>query len=303
MSTQVNPRAETLIKHLKKSGIKPCMFTNDKSELNALKDMITDGTEDCQHIELGQGSAELIKYYMNEVTNLLNINHHFKYILTINGKAWETIREDSQILHHFLFVLYYSQGLLATKLRPEDIAELTHQIRHSYPTKQKVLGIGYSFTDLKFLGESNVSIGLSSDLPTDIKVHGLDKIIEALNLGPYFQDAKSTRSSLILYRVLTLATVVLVYEILLSRLGSSETLNGELVLLYSVIYTCLELGYSVFQFKSASKPEESKLIFKSSGLNAGTACVEAVVHGLITTLCTYFILPNVRLQNSKILPI
>ena len=146
--------------------------------------MFVDESEEYHHIELEQGSAELIKYYLNEATNLLHNNKDFKFVLTLSGQGWATIREDSQILQHFLFVLYYSQGLLGTKLNPEDISDFTHQIRYSYPCGQKVLGIGYSYTDLKFLGESNVSIGLSSDLPTDIKVYCLDKIVEALKLGP-----------------------------------------------------------------------------------------------------------------------
>ena len=118
-----------------------------------------------------------------------------------------------------------------------------------------MLGIGYSFTDLKFLGESNVSIGLSSDLPTDIKVYNLDKIVEALKLGPYFLDAKTTQRSLILYRVITISTIILVYEIILASMSSSYTINGELVLLYSVIYTLLELIYSLFQFRTVTMGE------------------------------------------------
>ena len=242
---------------------------------------------------------------MNEATNLLNSSKDYKYILTLNGKAWRTICSDSQILQHFLFVLYYSQGLLATRLTSEEIAILTNRIRHSYPDTQKVLGIGYSFTDLKFLGESNVSIGLSSDLPTDIKIYCLDKIMEALNLGPYFLDAKATRRSLVLYRVVTLSTVILVYEILLSLMHSSQTINGDLVLLYSVVYTSLELAYSVFQFKQNSSlevPDQSKGN-KSSEMRIMIACVEAFLHGVIIVLVVYYTLPNVRLDTSKIMPI
>ena len=45
-------------------------------------------------------------------------------------------------------------------------------------------------------------------------------------MGPYFLDAKTTRISLIFYRVLTVSTVVLVYEIILSCMHASHTLNG-----------------------------------------------------------------------------
>jgi hypothetical protein len=48
------------------------------------------------------------------------------------------------------------------------------------------LGIGYSYSDLKFLGECDVSISTSKDLPTDINVDSLDSIREILKLGPHF---------------------------------------------------------------------------------------------------------------------
>jgi hypothetical protein len=51
-----------------------------------------------------------------------------------------------------MFVLYYAQGMIAIKFKSEDIGELTRNIRYSYPEDQKVLGIGYSYSDLKFLG-------------------------------------------------------------------------------------------------------------------------------------------------------
>lgn len=79
-------------------------------------------------------------------------------------------------MQHFMFVLYYSQALVAIQFQSEDIGEIARKIRISYIEDQKVLGIGYSYSDLKFLGESNVSISTCRDLPTDIKVENLQKI-------------------------------------------------------------------------------------------------------------------------------
>jgi hypothetical protein len=55
-------------------------------------------------------------------------------------------------MQHFMFVLNYSQAMIAIKFESKDIGELTHKIRSSYIKPQKVLGIGYSYSDLKFLG-------------------------------------------------------------------------------------------------------------------------------------------------------
>jgi hypothetical protein len=46
---------------------------------------------------------------------------------------------------------------------------MARKIRFGYPREHKILGIGYSYTDLKFLGDCNIGIGISKDLPTDIK--------------------------------------------------------------------------------------------------------------------------------------
>jgi hypothetical protein len=80
-------------------------------------------------------------------------------------------------MQHFMFVLYYAQALITIKFNSLAIADLTSKIRTAYPQPQKVLGIGYSCTDVKFLGECNVSISACQDLFTDVKVIKLYKII------------------------------------------------------------------------------------------------------------------------------
>ena len=111
----------------------------------------------------------MVKYYLNEATSILHHHKNFEYILIINGKTWKHITYNSEILQHFLFVLHHSQGLITYGFESEDIAEMAKRIRHGFPREQKILGIGYSYSDLKFLGESSIGIGLSKDLPADIK--------------------------------------------------------------------------------------------------------------------------------------
>ena len=110
-----------------------------------------------------------------------------------------------------MFVLYYAQAVLAIKFQADDIGEFTNKIRSSFPNPEKVLGIGYSYSDLKFLASSDVSISTCQDLPTDIKVDSLNKITEALKLGPFLQKIRLCRTSIIYYRVITIATITLIY--------------------------------------------------------------------------------------------
>jgi hypothetical protein len=138
-----------------------------------------------------------------------------------------------------MFVLYYAQALITIKFNSLAIADLTYKIRNSYPETQKVLGIGYSCTDVKFLGECNVSISACQDLFTDVKVTKLNKIIETLKLGPYLLTVKLCKRTVFLYRIIAITTVTLIYEIIMTSWGTSRTINGYLVFFYLVIYSCL----------------------------------------------------------------
>lgn len=138
-----------------------------------------------------------------------------------------------------MLVLNYAEALIAIKFTSEYIGELTHKIRSSYPDKNTVLGIGYSYDDLKFLGESNVSISTCPDLPTDIKVESLNKIIDVLKIGPYLLMIKLVKTNIIQYRIITISTVVFLYQIIMSSYANSQTMNGHLVFFYLIIYTLL----------------------------------------------------------------
>lgn len=58
--------------------------------------------------------------------------------------------ENSDIMKHFLLILYYSQGLIAYNFNQERTAQLTQKLKNSYPRDNKVLAIGNSYEDLKF---------------------------------------------------------------------------------------------------------------------------------------------------------
>ena len=77
------------------------------------------------------------------------------------------------------------------------------------------------------------------------------------------------------------------------------------MLLYSVVYTCLELIYSLFQFKEIAGNDNVKQLnsVKKAKVNIFLTCIEAFIHGLIIILSVYYTLSNVRLDTSKILPI
>lgn len=208
-------------------------------------------------------------------------------------------------MQHFMFVLYYAQAVLAIKFSPDDIGEFTHKIRSSYPEEEKVLGIGYSYSDLKFLGEADVSISTCHDLPTDIKVDALSKIIEALKLGPFFLKLKTCRLNIIYYRVIAISTVTLIYEIIMISYGSSRTINGFLIFFYIVFYTLLEIFYSFFIFRTPFKIEEAKKYsqFRKEKLMHYSEYIEGFAHGAVIIISLYFNLSEVKVSRKKILQI
>jgi NAD-dependent SIR2 family protein deacetylase len=57
LSTQINPQAEPLIKHIRNSDIKPCIFVNDSSETTSIKRIIKKEDEEFKDIELEGDSA------------------------------------------------------------------------------------------------------------------------------------------------------------------------------------------------------------------------------------------------------
>lgn len=73
-------------------------------------------------------------------------------------------------MQHFMFVVYYCQGLIGYNFTPEQTAELTIRLKNTYPKEQNILAIGKSYGDLKFQDESDISISVGSLLPTDINV-------------------------------------------------------------------------------------------------------------------------------------
>lgn len=152
-----------------------------------------------------------------------------------------------------MFVLHFSQALIAIKFSSENIGDLANKIRSSYPDKNTVLAIGYSYDDLKFLGQSNLSISTSQDLPTDIKVQNLNKIIQVLKIGPYLLMVKLFKWSLILYRTISISTVVFAYQTIMMWYHTTQTINGHLVFIYAIINNLLQIIYNLYSFRNPTK--------------------------------------------------
>lgn len=58
-------------------------------------------------------------------------------------------------------------------------------------------------------------------------------------MGPVFLFIKLAKNSIVMYRVVSISIITLVYEIILSCYGTSQTINGNLVFIYLVISTLL----------------------------------------------------------------
>jgi hypothetical protein len=89
-------------------------------------------------------------------------------------------------MQHFLFVIYYCQGLIAYNFSPQQTAELTIKLKNSYPEEQKILAIGNCYGDLKFQDQSDISISVGSHLSTDINAETLENAIKIISRGSQF---------------------------------------------------------------------------------------------------------------------
>ena len=210
---------------------------------------------------------------------------------------------NTDIMQHFLLALYHSEGILAFDFEPALAADLTQRLKNSYPRSHGVLGIGYSYCDLQFLAESDVGIGLSPNLPTDLMVDSLDKVIEALQIGPYLLQTLSQIFNQIIYQVLSLTTIVIIYEIALITHNESLTLNSTLVFIYTVIFSTLQVLFTIFANRKSKKLTRAAYYvnFRNSVYKTYLTIVEAIVHGAIIIIVTLTVLPAVRLNEGRLL--
>lgn len=96
-------------------------------------------------------------------------------------------------MQHFLFVVYYSQSIVAYDLQPRATAEFTRKLKCGYNHEHTILTIGSSYADLLYQDHSDISLSISadpncpgdnpwtsSDLLTDIRAQSTAKLKEII---------------------------------------------------------------------------------------------------------------------------
>lgn len=144
------------------------MISNNDLEIDVFKNVMQTDEEKIDFVNFDKQTSELTRYYLNEVTRKIKSNSRYNFGIIINGQTWNLLQDNSDIMQHFLFVVFYCQGLIGYNFTPQQTAELTIKLKTSYPQEQKILAVGNSYGDLKFQDESDISISVGSHLPTDI---------------------------------------------------------------------------------------------------------------------------------------
>ena len=144
------------------------MISNNDLEIDVFKNVMQTDEEKIDFVNFDKQTSELTRYYLNEVTRKIKSNSRYNFGIIINGQTWNLLQDNSDIMQHFLFVVFYCQDLIGYNFTPQQTAELTIKLKTSYPQEQKILAVGNSYGDLKFQDESDISISVGSHLPTDI---------------------------------------------------------------------------------------------------------------------------------------
>jgi hypothetical protein len=145
-----------------------------------------------------------------------------------------------------MFVIYYCQGLIGYNFTPLQTAELTIKLKNSYPQEQNILAIGNSYGDLKFQDESDISISVGSQLPTDINVETLDHAIKIISYGPKLLENYVSMINSVLYRTVSLTTAILIFEITLLSFKASYTFDRTLVFILIIVENFSEIVHTIY---------------------------------------------------------
>ena len=110
----------------------------------------------------------------------------------------------------------------------------------------------------------------------------------------------------VLYRVVSLTTAILIFEMTLIPFKASYTFDCTLVFIFIVIENISELVHHVYYTKVNEKSQE-KLVyyasFKSMNTKIWLNILEAIIHGGIIIGAVLLTLPQVRLSDGKVLPV
>ncbi|CAD8127655.1 unnamed protein product [Paramecium sonneborni] len=111
------------------------------------------------------------------------------YSIILSGEQFKIISEDSVLLGHLIFLLYFCNSLIAYKFNAFDKAEIIKIIQTQFQGNKKVLAIGDSFNDIQMFRQANMGIQLfhiptsylNYKLSTKLKVNqrlSMNKILE-----------------------------------------------------------------------------------------------------------------------------
>jgi hypothetical protein len=113
--------------------------------------------------------------------------------------------------------------------------------------------------------------------------------------------------SLVLYRIFSLSTAILVFEITLISMDASFTFNHTLVYILLIVYTFWEILYNLYSLKDFNKISDNQSSstsycnFKMAYRKIYLSILESIIHGGLIMGSVLLTLPQVRFGKGKIL--
>lgn len=85
----------------------------------------------------------------------------------------------------------------------------------------------------------------------------------------------------------------------------SNTLEGNLVFFYVIIFNGLEILYAMIYHREPKRLENQALYmyYRTVSFRTTINILEACIHGTVIFLSVYFTLPQVRISDGRVLPI
>ena len=139
-----------MVEYLRAKEIKTCIFAHNMTEVQSLRPLLRREEGEDDYVELEGRAVEEITYNLNMVTRKLNFEWEYRYSLIVGAECWNLLKAHSSLMQHFLLNAYYANCILAHGFTPQEKAEITQKLKHSYKRPHTLLSIGSSYSDLLF---------------------------------------------------------------------------------------------------------------------------------------------------------
>ena len=92
----------------------------------------------------------------------LNVNQQIgdikPFSILLNGPSFAIIENDSYLLSHFIFILFFSTSVVGYNLSQLQKAHLIKIIKKSFPGNKRVMAVGSCLNDIEMFSQADFGI-------------------------------------------------------------------------------------------------------------------------------------------------